>query len=427
MDDAASWAPLSAVAELWRPASQPSDVTWMPLSQMPMPTPRAVSQRHELDEYALDTVDVESDATLEEDEHVDDDDDIQPIKRVPLRLLSGNDMIDTYAGRWRSGGAYAPLEEDDAVHDLALRGFPVGSALEVAGPPGVGKTTWCIQMAILERLQHVVYWMHECMQKQCNPMSSLMEAMDTEIEPWCAQVVLVDTEGSITAPRIQYLTRHAIAPHHTETMSAFAQWAKTPSNEFTIWSALERCVLRGIHLVRCTTLSELLAFVGTAASTVLKVPGLPSRTSLLIIDTLSFFTYAHALPLNATREQRRAREDAVQYIVRALTTLRDSQIPEHDRLTVIVTMQMTTKRVHDESVLQPSLLPPSAPALSADIESVLGRSAHRFTLAYSDVRAHRYVTLYLRSAIYTSWNANPVPIVFQAQGFVQPTFSQTYP
>ena len=79
-----------------------------------------------------------------------------------------------------------------------------------------------------------------------------------------------------------------------------------------------------------------------------------------------------------------------------MTTLRDSHIPESERLTVVVTMQMSSRRVADmDSVLLPSLMPASMPAMRSamcdDTESVLGRSAWRFVLSYSDVRAHRYV------------------------------------
>ena len=384
----AAWAPISAAAELRRAASQPVEhVSWMPLSQMPMP-----QTQHELDEYTMDSVSVESSESSASSEAQDT---VVPISRAPLRLLSGIEALDTYAGRWQSGGAYAPLDEP-ASHDVLRRGFPIGSALEVVGPPGVGKTTWAMQMAISERLEHMMHTMQLCMDQYGTaddaptPPSSprtLMNAMDVDIEPWCAQVVLVDTEGSIAPVRLLSMTRAAITQRHVSMAQRYAHCAGVDAD---VHHAIERAVLRGIHLVRCTTLGELLAFAGIAASTVLKVPGLPPRTSLLIIDTLSFFTYAHALPINATREQRKAREDAIQCIVRSLTTLRDSQIPEQDRITVVVTMQMSTRRLNDAgSVLQPSLL--SKSSTRDDSESVLGRSAQRFFLAYSDVRGHRYV------------------------------------
>ena len=348
--------------------------------------------QHELDEYTMDSVSVESSESSASSEAQDT---VVPISRAPLRLLSGIEALDTYAGRWQSGGAYAPLDEP-ASHDVLRRGFPIGSALEVVGPPGVGKTTWAMQMAISERLEHMMHTMQLCMDQYGTaddaptPPSSprtLMDAMDVDIEPWCAQVVLVDTEGSIAPVRLLSMTRAAITQHHVSMAQRYAHCAGVDAD---VHHAIERAVLRGIHLVRCTTLGELLAFAGIAASTVLKVPGLPPRTSLLIIDTLSFFTYAHALPINATREQRKAREDAIQCIVRSLTTLRDSQIPEQDRITVVVTMQMSTRRLNDAgSVLQPSLL--SKSSTRDDTESVLGRSAQRFFLAYSDVRGHRYV------------------------------------
>ena len=430
---ATPWAPLRAAADLWHSASQPAEDlgTWTPLSQMPVPTfPSATSAQsfHELDEYAMDSVEVESEATAVRD-------DVDPIRRAPLRVLCGIEALDDHAGRWKSGGAYAPLSQDSSP-DERRRGFPIGSALEIVGPPGCGKTTWAVQMAILERLQHIVHSMHVFLHEyeadaderdvdkstsedqerldghdgnepafllpgsEHMKAATLEEAISTDIEPWCGQVVLVDTEGSIQPWRVLSMTRHIVAEHHLDTVRAFAQVGvanlDAAMDRHHLQYALERAVLRGVHLVRCTTLAELLAFLNMAASTVLKVPGLPPRTSLLILDTLSFFTYAHALPLNATREQRKAREDAIQSILRALTTLRDSHIPESERLTVVVTMQMSSRRVADmDSVLLPSLMPASMPAMRSamcdDTESVLGRSAWRFVLSYSDVRAHRYV------------------------------------
>ena len=398
----AAWAPLRAAADLWRPASQPvADASWMPLSQMPVPQTQT---QHELDEYTMDSVSVESSESGASSEAQDT---VVPISRAPLRLLCGIEALDTYAGRWQSGGAYAPLDEP-TNHDVLRRGFPIGSALEIVGPPGVGKTTWAMQLAISERLEHMMHTMQLCTHQYGSvddaptpPTSprTLMDAMDVDIEPWCAQIVLVDTEGSIAPTRLQTMTRAAITQHHVSMTQRYAHCAGVTAD---VYHAMERAVLRGIHLVRCTTLGELLAFVSIAASTVLKVPGLPPRTSLLIIDTLSFFTYAHALPINATREQRKAREDAIQCILHSLTTLRDSQIPEQDRITVVVTMQMSTRRLNDAgAVLQPSLL--SKSSMRDDTESVLGRSAQRFFLAYSDVRAHRYVC-----AAYIQCNISPL-------------------
>ena len=112
---------------------------------------------------------------------------------------------------------------------------------------------------------------------------TLMDAMDVDIEPWCAQVVLVDTEGSIAPVRLLSMTRAAITQHHVSMAQRYAHCAGVDAD---VHHAIERAVLRGIHLVRCTTLGELLAFAGIAACTVLKVPGLPPRTSLLIICLL---------------------------------------------------------------------------------------------------------------------------------------------
>lgn len=183
------------------------------------------------------------------------------------------------------------------------------------------------------------------------------------------------------------------------------RWRKALPGDFLQQCAsLERCVLQGIHLVRITSVGDLLAFLGVAASSVLKVPGLPPRTSLLVIDSISFLLNTHSLASDATREQRRARANALTNVVQALTALRDFHIPEHDRLTVIVTNQMSTRMPGErrpdpglESVMVPSLT--TAPSMRGSFDtsaydwgpSILGRSAWRILLFFQGAQATRYV------------------------------------
>ena len=66
---------------------------------MPVPTfPSATSAQsfHELDEYAMDSVEVESEATAVRD-------DVDPIRRAPLRVLCGIEALDDHAEmeKWR--------------------------------------------------------------------------------------------------------------------------------------------------------------------------------------------------------------------------------------------------------------------------------------------------------------------------------------
>lgn len=428
----AAWEPLRAPVFVSQSTGR-AGVTMTPLSQMPVPTvkeelsppssptrsppPVRTTQGHHLDEYQWDHFDVDSVSVKMEAEPTD----VNPIKRTPLRLCTGLPTLDAYASSWHHGGAYARWNEDADVPSGSQYGFPVGSALEVVGPPGVGKTTLAMQLAVSERWHHVQHTMLAYMDDVGPPSSlqcadhlsaTLCEALDDEVEPWCAQVVMVDTEGSMLLSRLLQLTRAALRADAVALMRRFAAAAglQVPSSEDDVlMQCAERAVLRGIHLVRATTLSELLAFVGTAASTVLKVPGLPPRTSLLIIDTLSCFTYSHALPPHASRDQWRAREKAVEQLVRGLTILRDSQLPAAERLTVVVTLQMSTRRGGAEGG-EPALVPSLTQAPTSTMRlahntgaewapSILGRSAWRFLLSYTDLGAARYVSACLTQLV----------------------------
>lgn len=176
----------------------------------------------------------------------------------------------------------------------------------------------------------------------------------------------------------------------------------------SLLTAIDRCILQGIHIVRAATLGSLLAYLGVAARSVLKVPGLPPRTSLLVVDSLSFLLNVHSLPVQATGQQRKTRADALASVLQLLTVLRDFHIPAHDRLTVVVTTQMATRRPGDrrltteaamESVLVPSLTTNTAPAMRASVDSsayewgpsILGRSAWRCVLQYHGAGPGRYV------------------------------------
>ncbi|WFD18448.1 hypothetical protein MCAP1_000651 [Malassezia caprae] len=384
----AEWAPLRA-AELLPGTQQGEERFLTPLSQLPIPTweledlpspeTPALAWEPGEEEVALDVADMNPD--------------VVPIVRNPLRHLSGLDALDQYVGQWHSGGAFA---RPDAQHEQRepQRGFPVGSGIEIVGPPGTGKTRWCIQMAISERRRHIFHTIREYMtdvgpavetERWDDTLGTFCSLLQEEIEPWCAHVVLIDTEGSMHPGILAQMAQHTMTAADLDELYALATTAglDMDKSEFSATAAipaLQQAVLCGIHLVRPTSLGELVSYLGTAASSVLKIPGLPPRTSLLIVDSLSFFTYPYSLPPQATREQRQTRSEIIEYIVRSLTTLRDSQLPEQERLTIIVTMQMSTAfsgtaglEASSEQRLIPSLV--SSRTTAEWGSSVLGRSA----------------------------------------------------
>ena len=91
-------------------------------------------------------------------------------------------------GAFATSDAYVPESEGDAL------GFPLGSALEIVGPPGIGKTTWTLQMAMLERMSHILYSIDLALDDLgSQPGQSVPNWdawLDENVVPWCAQVVL---------------------------------------------------------------------------------------------------------------------------------------------------------------------------------------------------------------------------------------------
>lgn len=400
-----------------------------PTSEIEMPSPPLVgsSQAHELPEYQADG--------LLDDAYMDGAaQDVAPIARAPLRLHCGIEPLDAYAGRWHYGGANASVEAAWLADTKTVPGFPIGSALEIVGPPGCGKTLWALQMAMAERMQHVWHAMQAyvdevgppgSLHRPAHVIDTLRQALESEVEPWSAQVVLVDTEGSLALTRLAAMTMHHMPHDAAQRMHKFAEAAGLHVTSSDVTDALRVClprtILRGIHLVRTTTLGQLVAFLGMAANSArLKMPGLPPRTSLLIVDTLSFLTSVHSLPVHASREQRRTRDDTIRYIVRCLTTLRDSQLPEHDRMSVVVTMQMATKLINTETARDAALVPALSIAPTSSMRralvdasavdwgpSVLGQSAWRILLGYEGLGPYRYAWIALLTHRRLSVQAKP--------------------
>ncbi|PWN50698.1 hypothetical protein IE53DRAFT_362168 [Violaceomyces palustris] len=242
---------------------------------------------------------------------------------------------------------------DQVAHGVG--GLPSGSTLEIVGPPASGKTFLCISIAVKERLDALL---RKNLDSSNDPLNRIRDgecrrnlsnldrlralSFDCHWERSCTdveQVLIFDTEGSLSPERVVSFAESAIdsllADQRFQRPSGFDQ------------DGLFRAVLSGIHISRITSPHELIA----ALSCCLPPPNnedamscrrgayeddldcykeanngpddyeyakafLPGRTSIIIIDTLSYLfrapsTSARERSLrNASLEKIRSMEDS---------------------------------------------------------------------------------------------------------------------
>ena len=223
----------------------------------------------------------------------------------------------------------------------------------------------------------------------------------------CGQAVLLDTEGSLIPALLLRALRDALSPAFTQMvqqqLARIRGTSPTPAN---VRAILEQSVLEGIHVVRIVTPGELLAYLYSAADD--RCSCLPPNTSLLILDSLTFF-YANAF---FPGQQWKARNRVYAQVLQALRTLRHGLPRSPQPITVVATAQMATRNpggrgdrrptaaeLPPDSVLVPALTQPSGSAIqsSADISvfewgaSVLGSDAWRLVLFRDGIFGHRCV------------------------------------
>lgn len=312
-----------------------------------------------------------------------------PMDHAPLNVQSGVRELDEMAGR-------------------GTPGFPGGSAIEVTGPPGCGKSALCVQMAIDHRLHHVLEQLesHARVRASSAPPSSashelfsgaytnprIAESLDAwldiEVLPHCGQVLLIDTEGGLGAARIVDAVNAVMTPDVVRRMAACV-----PLHD--LLPSLQRAILLGVHVVRVLSLGELIAFIGAAASA---ETILPQRTSLIVLDSLSTFFHLGALPQGMSREQWRARSDARAHVLDGLYALRRLSDNPSMRVSVTVTTSMYTRSLGDgNDVMVPVGVEsrPSTATAACEWGASSLNNAWRVVLLYHRVR---YKALYIQSA-----------------------------
>uniref|UniRef100_A0A8C5LTF9 DNA repair protein RAD51 homolog 3 n=1 Tax=Leptobrachium leishanense TaxID=445787 RepID=A0A8C5LTF9_9ANUR len=196
-----------------------------------------------------------------------------------------------------------------AVDDLLGGGIHLNKVTEICGPPGVGKTQLCMQLAV-----------------------------DVQI-PGCfggvaGEVVYIDTENSFLVERLVDIANACVEHCELITQSNQEDEHIKAMQTFTLQNILSR-----IYIFRCHDYVELLA----------QIHFLPvfleqhSRVKLIIVDSVAF-PFRHAFEDLSLR-------------TRLLNTLAQQMISmakEHD-LAIIMTNQMTTKIGPRDSMLVPAL------------------------------------------------------------------------
>ncbi|PWN35216.1 P-loop containing nucleoside triphosphate hydrolase protein [Meira miltonrushii] len=250
----------------------------------------------------------------EEDEEMDE---YEMQDYLNYRLKTGLSHLDE-----RLGQEYMHAAQDDEQFDSNQGGLRSGGLIEVSGTPGSGKTTLLMQLAIKERLNSLQ-----------QSLSSLHEGEERLNGEACRsdrgrQVVMIDTEGSISARRMAQMTKALI----TDLLDSWEEqeWSTKPSHD-----VLFHHTLAGIRIIRCTALFELVATFGVLLPTIdvesirpdykdedeerakkvkeidkmMRKKRLPERTSLIIIDSMSHFFRA---PTTNERQERSKRQQAIQ-------------------------------------------------------------------------------------------------------------------
>lgn len=209
------------------------------------------------------------------------------------------------------------------VFGYSDRGLPSGSILEVLGPPGSGKSSLLLQFAITERLRALRRARESLIEP--HDLAQAVRNTDAQDEPHAAgssffsdefwdaeianadQVLILDCEGAMTPEKLADAA-------WTASITLWTSLDPTQSADRvdSIYTTLQdqrsampeevrrlvAAVLAGLHVSRVTSLAGLVALLHSLrptdelqhGSTRKTIPSsLPSRTSLILIDSLSYY------------------------------------------------------------------------------------------------------------------------------------------
>ncbi|KAJ9478760.1 hypothetical protein PHBOTO_002271 [Pseudozyma hubeiensis] len=217
------------------------------------------------------------------------------------------------------------------------RGLPSGSILEMLGPPGSGKSSLLLQVAVTERLRALrrareSLWIphHHDEALAGNDAQTDHPFTDSSYfseEFWDAevatadQVLIIDCEGALTPEKVAdaawttvielwaSLPGSSEGPNRVESGKSTLQYQRSAMSEDV--RRLVAAVLTGIHVSRVTSLAGLVALLHSLRPTDELQEGLsrkvvpsalPPRTSVILIDSLSYYLR----PSGGSSQDRRA-------------------------------------------------------------------------------------------------------------------------
>ncbi|KAJ9127789.1 hypothetical protein QFC24_000072 [Naganishia onofrii] len=144
--------------------------------------------------------------------------------------------------------------------------------LGLAAPPGTGKTSMIIRVALSARL-----------------------SSSATTPP---QVLLVDAEGSITGPKLLRAASSILRLHSNTALRTKDNGLDSPDlSASRIPTSTPEQLLDGIHVIRVTTQAEMLAFWYTIDDWLRAHP----RVKLIAVDTLSYFFRNPAMDLGTKK------------------------------------------------------------------------------------------------------------------------------
>ncbi|XP_069827320.1 DNA repair protein RAD51 homolog 3 isoform X2 [Dendropsophus ebraccatus] len=196
-----------------------------------------------------------------------------------------------------------------ALDEMLGGGVPLTKVTEICGPPGVGKTQLCMQLAVDVQIP-------EC-----------FGGVDGE-------TVYIDTENSFLLDRLVDIANACVLHCDLITQAHKQDDQKIAMQRFTLHNILSQ-----IHYFSCHNYSELLAQILVLPDFITQ----HSKVRLVIIDSIAF-PFRHSF-------------DDLSLRTRLLNTLAQQliDIANQHRLAVVITNQMTTRIGSNESQLVPAL------------------------------------------------------------------------